>query len=52
MDIRQALLNVLRTLDKVQVTGRQNMDKMLASMMTIEQVVAEMDKAKKEGDEK
>lgn len=52
MDIRQALLNVLRTLDKVQVTGRQNMDKMLASMMTIEQVITEMDKAKKEGDEK
>lgn len=41
--MKEFLSNLLKSLDKIEVKGRDNMDIMLGCMMAIEQAIAQLD---------
>lgn len=50
MDVVNQLRAVLHTMDSIQVTGRQNLDRLLGCMITVENVIKAVE-AEKKGDE-
>lgn len=47
--MKEKLDLVLRTLDKISVTGRNNIDMMLGCMMILEQIIKEEQEAENDG---
>lgn len=44
MDIKTNLVNVISTLNRVEVKGRENMDHLLGCIMVLEKLVSEVSK--------
>lgn len=47
--MKDRLKLVLQTLDRISVTGRDNIDMMLGVMLTIEKIIKEDEEAEKDG---
>lgn len=47
--VKRAIHAVLQTLDQITVSGRDNLDMMLASMMTLEKLLNEEQEEKTDG---
>lgn len=52
MDIRQTLINVIDTLNTIPVSGKKNLDSMVASITAIEVVLKAIDEAISKSSEK
>lgn len=52
MDIRQTLVNVIDALNTIPVSGKKNLDSMVASITAIEVVLKAIDEAISESSEK
>lgn len=44
MEVKQTIINVLNTLNGIEVSGRQNLDRLLGSMVALEKVIDELSK--------